>query len=477
MTRISAPAVTAFLSLLLIAPALPAQASDTASSTVGVSKVRIVRLSEIKGEVTFDVNGGQGLERAMPNLPIVEQTRLQTGDGVAEVEFEDNSTLRLAPNTQVEFPRLELLASGAKASTVHVVSGTVYVSMVNTKGNDFTLLFGQQKIQLPPSSHIRLQMEPKGAKLAVLDGSIQVDGPAGTIEVPKKKTVTFPLAEGQPEVAKNVATEPFDSWDHDSAGYHKQFAASNALSTTPYSYGVSDLLYYGNFANTGGCGNMWYPYFTSATWSPYSNGAWAYYPGAGYSWVSPYPWAWTPYHSGSWAYCNGAGWGWQPGSTWNGLNNVAATSPTLGGIVPRSPVRAPLRGEGSLVLVNLKPLTFSTVGAEDKFVFRKDSAGLGVPRGSLGNLEKLSQHTIEHGMATTHVYAEVPETNRDPAATSGFAAGLGAASIHRGYAAPAPASQSSRFSGMPATAGSGMATSASSSSTGHASSSSGGHPR
>ena len=62
MTRISAPAVTAFLSLLLIAPALPAQASDTASSTVGVSKVRIVRLSEIKGQVVFDVNGGQGVQ-------------------------------------------------------------------------------------------------------------------------------------------------------------------------------------------------------------------------------------------------------------------------------------------------------------------------------------------------------------------------------------------------------------------------------
>ena len=33
----------------------------------------------------------------MANLPIVEKSRLQTGMGVAEVEFEDNSTLRLAP--------------------------------------------------------------------------------------------------------------------------------------------------------------------------------------------------------------------------------------------------------------------------------------------------------------------------------------------------------------------------------------------
>jgi hypothetical protein len=472
MTSISAPAASAFLSLLLIASALPAQGSDTASSTVGVSKVRIVRLSEVKGEVQFDVNGGRGFEMAMANLPIVEQSRLQTGTGVAEVEFEDNSTLRLAPNTLVEFPRLELLASGAKASTVHVLKGMVYVSMVNTPGNDFTVLFGGQKLQLPPSSHIRLQMEPNQAKLAVLEGAaIHIDAPSGAIEVPKKKTVTFALAgQSQPAVAKNVSSETYDSWDRDNASYHKQFAASNALGTTPYSYGVSDLLYYGAFSDAGGCGNMWHPYFASAGWDPFSNGAWAYYPGAGYSWVSPYPWGWAPYHSGNWINCNGSGWGWQPGSSWYGINNTAVG--TSGGFL-RPPVREPLRGESSLVMVNLKPLTASTLGPEDSFVFRKDSAGLGVPRGVLGNLDKLSQHAVEHGMASTHIYVEAPESNvnRAPGAT----AGLAPASIHRGYA-PAPVSQSAGFSGFSGVPAQGTSTSASTS-VAHAGSSSGGHPR
>ena len=76
---------------------------------------------------------------------------------------------------------------------------------------------------------------------------------------------------------------------------------------------------------------MWRPYFASAAWDPYSNGVWAWYQGAGYSWVSPYPWGWTPYHFGSWSYCSGAGWGWQPGGSWNGLNNVIAVVPTGGG--------------------------------------------------------------------------------------------------------------------------------------------------
>ena len=40
----------------------------------------------------------------------------------------------------------------------------------------------------------------------------------------------------------------------------------------------------------------------------------------------------------------------------------------------------------------------------DKFVFRNDSAGLGVPRGTLGKLNSFSNQTAQHGMASTNVY-------------------------------------------------------------------------
>ena len=74
-----------------------------------------------------------------------------------------------------------------------------------------------------------------------------------------------------------------------------------------------------------GLDRIWQPYLIGAGWSPYANGMWALYPGAGYSWVSPYPWGWLPYHSGAWSFFPGYGWGWQPGGSWMGLNNIAAT--------------------------------------------------------------------------------------------------------------------------------------------------------
>ncbi len=392
-------------------PASDDNVSPQPAATVSAnSKVRIVRLSEVKGAVQMDRQTGKGFESAMANLPVVEGSKLKTGDGVAEVEFEDNSTVRLGLNSEVAFPKLELLPSGAKSSSITVLQGTVYVSLINTKGNEFSVKFGQQTVSLPPDSHVRLQVTPTEASLAVLHGEALVQDATGPTSVGKNKTMTFNLAaQNPPVIAKNVAEQPLDKWDSDAVQYHKSYANASSFGNSPYSYGINDMNYYGGFVN--GCGgSMWRPYFTSASWDPFGSGAWAYYPSAGYSWVSPYPWGWTPYHYGSWSFCQGVGWGWQPGGAWMGLaNNTFVGQPggfqnSLTGTRPRPPQHAPTANESSLVGVNLKSMPASSLGPKDTFVFRNNSAGLGVPRGSLGKLNSFSGQTAQHGLATTNVY-------------------------------------------------------------------------
>ena len=69
-------------------------------SAQATSHVRIVRLSYESGSVRMDRATGQGLERALLNSPIVEGSRIVTGnDGLAEVEFENNSVVRIGSNT------------------------------------------------------------------------------------------------------------------------------------------------------------------------------------------------------------------------------------------------------------------------------------------------------------------------------------------------------------------------------------------
>lgn len=452
MIKISAAHfATASLSILLLAATTAAQTSDqtaaaasepsasTASSvsttaTPGASKVRIVRLSEAKGVVRMDRGNGAGFEAAIPNLPIIEGNSLQTETGAAEVEFEDNSSLRIAPGSLIEFPKLERMPGGTTVSSVRVVKGMAYVSLMKTAGNEFNLLFGQQSIRLQPASHVRLRLEGDEAKLAVMDGSVEIEGPSGVMDVAHKKTVSFSLEDSsEPTVAREVESSPFDSWDKTSAEYHERFANMSGLNGSPYSYGVSDMAYYGAFNDFGGCGTMWRPYFASAAWDPYSNGAWAWYQGAGYSWVSPYPWGWMPYNYGSWNYCPGVGYGWMPGGNWMGLNNMAmlgATGLRGPGRMPVRPVHPPMHGATTLIGVSQKPLIMSSVASSTSFVFRKDSAGFGVPRDELGKLGKFSERTVSKGESSTQIYMETRGMPAGPGREAGRSYAV--TSIHRG---------------------------------------------
>jgi hypothetical protein len=405
----------------------------------GDSHVRIVRLSDVKGTLALDRKTGLGFEQTMQNMPIVEGERLRTEDGYAEVEFEDNTTLRLAPNSQVDFPLLALRSSGAKASTMRVVKGTVYVTTESTKGNEFLLIAGEAMMKVTPSTHLRLEVNETRTVMSVFNGSVEVQHGAETTTVAKKESLT--LGGEQVTVAKKVSGEPYDAWDKESNDYHQRYANANTFAGGGNAFGLSDLNYYGNFINVGGYGSFWQPYFVGSGWSPYGNGVWAMYPGAGYSWVSPYPWGWLPYHSGSWSFVPGFGWGWQPGGTWNGLNNVAMNGAlgagglrtgTVGtGAIPAnglatSTMHAPLRAASmpappvtgatrqSLVLSNEKPIVFSREDRPGSFVFQRDSAGLGVPRGLVdGRLNKVSNDVGRHGSASMPVYAATPNGGMD----------------------------------------------------------------
>lgn len=479
-----------FVAVLLLGAAAFGQTTDELNSTAkpGTSRVRIVRLSQVKGAVQIDRAIGRGYENAIANLPVVEHSQIRTGDGIAEVEFEDNSSLRLAPNSMVEFLTLDRQASGATDSSVRLVHGTAYVSLVKAESkkapeNQFELVFGARKLNLDPATHIRLDLEGSEAKLAVFDGAVNVAGPNGAETVAKKKTATFQIFdETEPTVAKNISASAFDEWDHTASSYHANMSAFSRYNS-PYSYGLSDMSYYGSFADCGGMGMMWRPYFASAAWDPFASGTWAWY-GSGYSFVSPYPWAWTPYHYGSWAMCPGMGWGWMPGGDWYGLNNIAAVSPVGGGggsrallpgggtvRAPHLPTHPPLPHSPTLISAGTKPVISSGIAASSAFVFMKDSAGMGVPRATLGKLSGFSHQTISRGLAATPIYATAPvQMGRGPQpgrAYGGTSAGQSlATSIHRAPSAGyAGGSNNGGWSGSRAQSGgySGSSTSSSSS--------------
>jgi hypothetical protein len=350
------------------------------------SQARIVRLSQVDGDVQIDRNLGQGYEKAFINLPVTQGAKLRTGQGArAEIEFEDGSSLRLTPGSVVEFPELALRDSGARTSSVILQQGTAYLNFKGDKGEEFVLGFGPESLTLKKPSHLRLELRDASATVAVFNGVVEVNGAEGKVDVEKKHSATFDLAGSAPyTVANNLEPDPYDDWDKKQDQYHQQYRAN---SYSPYGYGASDLNYYGSFYNIPGYGMMWQPYLVGVGWDPFMNGAWMWYPGAGYAWISSYPWGWTPYRYGSWTFVNSYGWFWQPGRTWTGWNTVPRiVNPPQHFNVPRIPTTP-----GQTLIVNRgAPVGVSGV-IQGRSNIRTDSAGLGVARGSVRNLGRISQ--------------------------------------------------------------------------------------
>jgi FecR protein len=374
------PVVLAALACALLA--LPALAD---------SQARIVRLSDVHGSVQIDKNTGMGFESAFLNLPITQGTQIRTRDnGRAEVEFEDGSTLRLAPNTLVVFDTLGLNDAGTRTSTVNLANGMAYVNWFGKKGDQFALSFSQEKIELDHAAHFRVHAVSAGTQVAVFKGdvAVAVEGEDSKVTVAKNKMASFDGGD-KPEIA-GITANAFDDWDKEALTYHDQYAKNN---TSPYGFGSSDLSYYGSYQNMAGYGMMWQPYFAGVGWNPFMDGAWSWYPGMGYTFVSAYPWGWQPFHYGSWMFITGAGWMWQPGA-WNSYGVVPRVTGTLPAnfrtpVVPTSTFSTVVVGRGGPVLTSSAPSR----------VLNNGTAGIGIARGSLPNLNHLNHQVAKSGSA------------------------------------------------------------------------------
>src|SRR5208282_4772019 len=322
-----------------------------------------------------------------------------------------------------------------------LVSGTVYANLHPKKagqktGDQFVLNFARESVTVPQAAHFRVELAEATATLAVFKGKLSATSPSGQIDVAEKHSATIALAKddlakddlakndlanGDPAkkntfvIARNYTDDPSDDWDRQQTAYHDRYSAAGGSSlSSPYGYGMSDLNYYGNFTTVPGYGFVWQPYFMDASWSPFQDGGWAFYPGAGYMWVSGYPWGWMPYNYGNWAFAPVYGWVWQPGNwnSWNALPRMVNAPVTTK--VPT----APASGQQP-VMVGLGLGANPAGDAPRRLTIKPGSAGFGVPRGSVSHLDRLAK-TMERTSRPVVVSTVRPVSAMQPATGFGI---------------------------------------------------------
>jgi hypothetical protein len=344
------------------------------------SKARIVRLSFIDGQVQIDRNAGQGWEKAILNMPIIQGTKLSAEQGShVEVEFEDGSTVRLVGPAQIAFPELSL-ADGKKNSLVDAQSGLIYFDLPKVHDDSFRVSVAKHSFQVHKNAQFRVDASDPDQSVAVMKGELQLVGEPKEVAIKKNETIIFKFDRPEYALSHEVDKLGSDGWnkdreqDRELVARSDQYHNTNSFYGGNYNYGTYDLARYGNWYYGSGYGWLWRPYFYDASyaydpfaWDPFGYGSWSFYPGAGWTFVSGYPWGWAPYRYGSWMFVPGFGWSWRPGSPtygWQTVPPVVNAPPGYG--IPRPP----LKTSGTTVAVTAP--TRTTVNGV--------VAGAGVPR-------------------------------------------------------------------------------------------------
>ena len=282
------------------------------------SHARIVRLSFIEGDgVEMDRGDGRGFDKAFLNMPVIHGARVWTrNNSLAEIEFEDGSTIRMTPGTIISFQDLSLLNNGERQTVAEVNQGTAYFNINKRDASGFRVMFDRQEVSpTRATAHFRLLVDKNESILAVFNGKVRVSNSTpAQVEVGKGESIRLEPADyGRYFLARGVDDDHYDTWDKDRQQDRDAYnARATYASNLPY-YGQADLGRYGSYFSDPAYGTLWRPYYLGASWDPFMDGSWVYYPGYGYTWVSPYAWGWTPYRYGSWVFVPAYGWCWQPG--------------------------------------------------------------------------------------------------------------------------------------------------------------------
>jgi Family of unknown function (DUF6600)/FecR protein len=308
-----------FLELALLAvgmawlPALKAQDAGQAA--------RAVRLSYVDGAVALSQNGQVLAENAVANTPLFEGMTLTTSDsGRAEIQFEDGSVARLAPDGVLTLKVLSGQGSSGDAQLV-LERGLAYFELQNNPDiGPVSVQFGESVVTTSGFTVLRVTMDNPPGSLAVFSGSAHLDrGGAMALDLHGGESVA--LNAGDLSGYNLAETIPQDSWDAWNSDRDQALTAEAADQTQgPENLGDNnnpawnDLDANGTWYDVPDQGYVWSPYAAAnAGFDPYANGYWMWTPGYGYIWASAYPWGYLPFQCGAWNFYDGFGWGWAPG--------------------------------------------------------------------------------------------------------------------------------------------------------------------
>ncbi len=302
--------------------------ATTAFADPDDAPARAVRLSSVDGQVELSQNGQVVANPALANTPLFEGAKLVTSDdGRAEIQFEDGSIARIAPNSSMT---LSVLKPGGETG-IDLNNGMGYFELQTPRSDKTStaVRFGNYTITAAVSTVFRVQMDQNPGEVAVFSGTAHLTGPGNlAVDAHSGESVRLNGGDGSGyELLSSIEPDSWDAWNSDRDQALGDEGQGSTAATQNYGDSQnpawSDLNANGSWYDVPGQGYVWSPYEASdPDWDPYGSGYWVSEPVYGDVWVSNEVWGYMPYQCGLWNYYDGFGWGWAPGGCqpwWGGV--------------------------------------------------------------------------------------------------------------------------------------------------------------
>ena len=158
----------------------------------GLSHVRVVRLSYVRGTVGVKRPGSTEWAKAQVNTPIQEGFEISTsGESYAEVEFENGSTARLGEFTKLNFDQLAMDEDGNKLNRLTFEQGYATFHFLPDHNDAYSVKVAETTLSPNGKSEFRTDLEHGKARVEVFTGSIEVAASAKTVKLGKDKSLEF----------------------------------------------------------------------------------------------------------------------------------------------------------------------------------------------------------------------------------------------------------------------------------------------
>ena len=304
--RTTAGALAATSALALALCAVPAFADEQAAPDDGTGDAGVARLSVLSGNVDLKRADSGDTVAAVVNAPVSAGDYVTTHeDSRTEIDYGFGSVVRVAPDTQLRFTRLD-----PNDHVLQLAEGTVEMRV-------FRGLDAHPEVETPTAT---IRPEEKGQYRVTVtsDGDTEVTVRSGRADV-VTSVATQAIAPGSTLLIEGtnddlhtstideLAVDSFDNWNDE-----RDAAYENVPSYVDQGIvGVDDLGAYGRWVDQPTYGYVWQP-TVAAGWAPYHDGRWVWEPYYGWTWIGAEPWGYAPYHYGRWFYANDA-WFWYPG--------------------------------------------------------------------------------------------------------------------------------------------------------------------